>query len=168
VVYLGTFSKCLAPFVRTGFLIAPERLVGPLADLVRRTNLRGSVPHQRARARFIEEGHLERHVLAAKRRYRRRLRTILAYLDRRFAGEVRIGGADTGFHLHVRFPSRRFGPAFVPACESEGIRVSLESDWRARPVEDGDALVLGYGNVADARLVEGLERLSRLVAGGVA
>ena len=166
VVYLGTFSKCLAPFVRTGFLIAPERLVGPLADLVRRVNLRGSIPHQRSLARFIEEGHLERHVLAAKRRYRARLRTIVSFLDGHFAGEIRIGGADTGFHLHVRFRSRRFGPAFVRACESEGLRVSLESDWRAEPAEDCDALVLGYGNVADARLLEGLERLSRIVSHG--
>ncbi|WP_437738963.1 hypothetical protein [Sorangium sp. So ce1335] len=62
VVYLGTFSKCLAPFVRVGYLIAPPHLVGPIEDLVRRTNLRGSIPHQRTLARFIEEGHLERHV----------------------------------------------------------------------------------------------------------
>ncbi|WP_437941914.1 aminotransferase class I/II-fold pyridoxal phosphate-dependent enzyme [Sorangium sp. So ce341] len=73
VVYLGTFSKCLAPFVRVGYLIAPPHLVGPIADLVRRTNLRGSTPHQRTLARFIEEGHLERHIFAMKRRYRARL-----------------------------------------------------------------------------------------------
>jgi GntR family transcriptional regulator/MocR family aminotransferase len=163
VVYLGTFSKCLAPFVRTGFLIAPDRLVEPLADFLRRGNLRGSLVHQGALARFIEGGHLDRHVFQAKRRYRARLEAILSFFERRLAGEARISGAETGFHVHVRFRSRRFGPALVGACEGEGLRLSLETEWRAEPPAECDALVLGYGNVADARLLEGLDRLFRIM-----
>jgi GntR family transcriptional regulator/MocR family aminotransferase len=166
VVYLGTFSKCLAPFVRVGYLLAPPQLLGPLAELVRRTNLRGSIPHQRTLARFIEEGHLERHVLAVKRRYRRRLEAILALVGRRWPGEVAVGGAETGFHLHLRFTRHRFGPTFADACAAEGLRLSTEADFRAAPPappQATDALVLGYGNVADERLGDGLEKLAELV-----
>ncbi|WP_437779078.1 PLP-dependent aminotransferase family protein [Sorangium sp. So ce1097] len=163
VVYLGTFSKCLAPFVRVGYLIAPPRLVGPIADLVRRTNLRGSIPHQRALARFIEEGHIERHIFAMKRRYRARLEAILAFLGTRYGDEVRTGGGETGFHLHVRFGGRRFGPGFADACSAAGLRISTEDEFRAEPSREGDALVIGYGNVADEKLDEGLELLGALV-----
>ncbi|WP_437758565.1 PLP-dependent aminotransferase family protein [Sorangium sp. So ce1389] len=163
VVYLGTFSKCLAPFVRVGYLIAPPHLVGPIADLVRRTNLRGSIPHQRALARFIEEGHLERHIFAMKRRYRARLEAILAFLETRYGDQVRTGGGETGFHLHVRFDGRRFGPTFTDACSAKGLRISTEDEFRAEPSSESDALVIGYGNVADEKLDEGLELLGALV-----
>ncbi|KYF56860.1 hypothetical protein BE08_16835 [Sorangium cellulosum] len=165
VVYLGTFSKCLAPFVRVGYLIAPPRLVGPIADLVRRTNLRGSIPHQRALARFIEEGHLERHIFGMKRRYRARLEAILAFLGTRYGDAVRTAGGETGFHLHARFGARRFGPGFADACSAAGLRISTEDEFRAEPSREreGDALVIGYGNVADDRLDEGLELLGTLV-----
>ena len=163
VVYLGTFSKCLAPFVRVGYLIAPPHLTAGLADLVRRTNLRGSIPHQRTLARFIEEGHLERHVFAMKRRYRSRLEAILGFLEDRYRGEVRVGGAETGFHLHVRFAAHRFGQPFLDACNAEGLRISTEADFLAEPPGQSDALVIGYGNIADAKLGEGLAALAALV-----
>jgi GntR family transcriptional regulator/MocR family aminotransferase len=163
VVYLGTFSKCLAPFVRVGYLLPPPRLVGPLADLVRRTNQRGSIPHQRALARFLEEGRLEKHVLAMKRRYRARLEVVLAFLARRFGADAQANGAETGFHLHVRFARRRFGRAFEDGCAAAALRVSTEGDFRAAPTGESDALVIGYGNVADERLEEGLAVLGDLV-----
>ncbi len=163
VVYLGTFSKCLAPFVRVGYLLAPPSLAGPLADLVRRTNLRGSIPHQRTLARFLEEGQLEKHVLATKRRYRARLEVLRAFLARRFGDEARASGAETGFHLHVRLAGRRFGQAFEEACAAAALRVSTEDDFRAAPRGESDALVVGYGNVADERLEEGLGVLGELV-----
>jgi GntR family transcriptional regulator/MocR family aminotransferase len=163
VAYLGTFSKCLAPFVRTGYLIAPAHLTGPLAELVRRTNLRGSIPHQRTLARFLEEGRLERHVFSAKRRYRARLEAVLSFLEERWGGEARASGAETGFHLYVRFASRRFGARFLEACDAEGLRVSTGADFLAEPPPESDALVIGYGNVADAKLGEGLASLASLV-----
>jgi GntR family transcriptional regulator/MocR family aminotransferase len=163
VVYLGTFSKCLAPFVRTGYLIAPDRLAEALADYLRRANLRGSLVHQRTLARFIEQGHLERHVFLVKRRYRARLETILGFFERKLPGEAQLSGVETGFHVHVRFGTHRFGSAFASACEAQGLRLSLETEWRAEPASECDALVLGYGNVADTRLPEGLERLLRII-----
>jgi GntR family transcriptional regulator/MocR family aminotransferase len=163
VVYLGTFSKCLAPFVRLGYLLAPPNLVQPLADLVRRTNLRGAIPHQRTLARFIEEGHLEKHVFAMKKRYRARLEAILELTARRWGGEVTTGGVESGFHLHLRFATHRFGPDFADRCGAEGLRLSTEADFRAEPPAETDALVLGYGNVDDERLGEGLEKLAELV-----
>jgi GntR family transcriptional regulator / MocR family aminotransferase len=163
VVYLGTFSKCLAPFVRTGFLIVPDRLVEPLAEFLRRANLRGSLVHQGTMARFIEGGHLERHVFMMKRRYRARLEAILAFFDQRLREEAQVSGAETGFHICLRFSSQRFGSAFTHACEAEGLRLSLETEWRAHPATESDALVLGYGNLTDARLGAGLEVLARVM-----
>jgi len=64
--------------------------------------------------------------------------------------------------VHLRLPGRRFDAAFVDACRAEGIAISIEDDWRVRP-RGCDALVLGYGNIGEERIEEGLARLGALV-----
>ena len=56
-----------------------------------------------------------------------------------------------------------FGQPFLDACSAEGLRISTEADFRAEPPPESDALVIGYGNIAEAKLGEGLAALAALV-----
>ena len=62
VLYVGSFSKVLLPTLRLGFVVAPP----PLHDALRKakyvTDWHTPVPVQAAAARFIEHGHLARHI----------------------------------------------------------------------------------------------------------
>ena len=94
VVYAGTASKTLAPGLRLGWLVLPERLVAPV---VAARPLAGGDPpvlDQLALAGLLASGGFDRHVRRMRQRYRRRRDALLAVL----AGRPTRGIA-AGLHL---------------------------------------------------------------------
>ena len=62
VFYVGTFSKCMLPALRLGFLVAPDWALGALVLAKNCLDWHCSTPTQLAVAGFIADGHLARHI----------------------------------------------------------------------------------------------------------
>ena len=99
VIYMNTFTRTLAPSMRIGYIVLPPPL---LAEYDRRlSHLSSTVPtlEQHVLARFLADGSFERHVRRLRSIYRRRRDTLIAALDREFAGSIRVIGHDAGVHV---------------------------------------------------------------------
>ena len=62
VIYIGSFSKILAPALRIGFAVVPSRLVPRWIEEKQFTDVHTDALTQRALASFITSGALERHI----------------------------------------------------------------------------------------------------------
>ena len=71
VIYLNTFSKLLAPSVRTGFLVLPEALAAEYRGRLDFYSCTVPVFDQLVLAAFIEAGHMERYINRRRRALRR-------------------------------------------------------------------------------------------------
>lgn len=67
VLYLNTFSKILAPSMRTGFLVLPEALLTRYQERLGFCSCTVPVFDQLVLAEFIAQGHLERYINRRKR-----------------------------------------------------------------------------------------------------
>src|SRR5258708_11639517 len=90
VIYVGTLSKSLSPALRLGYAVLPPPLIEQYRRLKRLTDLHSPVLEQLILARFIEEGHLERHIMKMKRIYRKRREALIAALTATFHGYIQI------------------------------------------------------------------------------
>ena len=163
VVYAGTFSKCLFPSLRIGYLIASGPLGRKLRARKRALMMRVPGDVQRALALFLERGYLDAHVRSMKKVYRERAGRIRAELDRRMGNRWRADGTEGGFHWSVRFEGARFGSEFFAACSGAGLALKGEGHYRMGEDLRTDRLVLGFGNIRDDRIEEGIELLCSLV-----
>lgn len=150
VVYLGTFSKALAPSLRVGFLIAPQPLRDALLHLKVRTDYHSSWLNQRALARYLSCGAFDRHLRRMRRLYRERRDRLVDVLEPLPRGVEWVGLA-AGLHGTLRLPEGVDAMQVAANCRARGVFVRTLSDYACGPI-DFDGLVLGYGASTCAQL----------------
>jgi GntR family transcriptional regulator/MocR family aminotransferase len=114
-------------------------------------------------AEFIESGGYDRHLRAARKRYRARRDALLAALAHHLP-EYRIGGVAAGLHLVLAppdDPARRLQPAqAVRAAAAAGLHIASVRQYQVDTGTPDAALVLGYGNLADNEVDRAVSRLA--------
>lgn len=163
VIYLGTFSKILAPALRMGYAVLPERLVSDFARLKYITDHHYPTVDQQALAKFIEEGLLERHIVRMKKVYRRRQEVLIESLLAAFGDNLVIEGQSTGMHIAVRFPGCFFDKKMLEECMEAGVKIYPVSMHSIGKGKHTDSLVLGYGNLPEERIRIGVIRLRKVL-----
>ena len=158
VLYVGTFSKTLAPGLRVSWIVVPDALVDVFAAARAVASGGPPFPLQAALAAFVAEGHFALHVRRASAIYRERRDALVSALEHRLGGVVRVQGAATGLHLVARFDGDDV--AVAAAAEAENVVAPALSAY-AIGGRGPAGLVLGFaadGPVAIERAVERLER----------
>ena len=85
-VYLGSFSKILAPGLRLGYLVAPPALYPKLLQAKQAADLHTPSFNQRVVAEVLKDSFIERHVPTIRALYKQQCEAMLAALDREMAG----------------------------------------------------------------------------------
>ena len=164
VIYAGTASKTLAPGLRLGWLVVPAALIDRVVAEKTLDDGGSSVLDQLALAAMIERHDLDRHVRAARQRYRRRRDRLVETLGRR-APAVHVRGIAAGLHAVLELPPRsRSEDELVEAAARRGLALmSLASCRRAaRPA--APALVVGYATPPEHAYDAALGALARLLS----
>jgi GntR family transcriptional regulator / MocR family aminotransferase len=161
VALTGSVTKTLAPAVGLGWAAIPPAWT----PLVRATIVRSSGPpilDQLAFAEFLRTGRYDRHLRAARIRYRTRRDGLVRALAVRLP-DSRVCGVSAGLHFVLYLPAGSDAPAVISRAAHEGVRVANLDTYRFTPAPELPGLVLGYGNLADHQVQEAVTRLTSSV-----
>lgn len=86
VIYLGSFSKILAPGLRLGYVVAPPALYPKLLQAKQAADLHTPGFNQRVVLEVLKDGFLDRHVPTIRARYRLQRDAMMAALQEHMAG----------------------------------------------------------------------------------
>jgi GntR family transcriptional regulator/MocR family aminotransferase len=163
VIYMGTASKTLAPALRLGWLVLPPELVAPVVE---QRNLadHGAPPlEQLALAQLLRGGAYDRHLRQARRRYRSRRDALVAAVARHLPG-ARVTGLAAGLHAIVRLPAAVDGSELIGAAAQRSVGVYPLGFAFMEAQDCSDGLVLGYANLDEHAIEEGIHRLAGALA----
>lgn len=162
VVYAGTASKILAPALRLGWFVVPAALL-PAVRAEKLLADQGSPRiEQLAFAAFLERGHLDRHLRGMRLRYRDRRNRVIDALAAELPGAV-VRGIAAGLHVTVELPAEHDEAAVRREAERRGIALSTMSDYRPPPTGLPPTLILGYSQMSEGRIRDGVRELAAAV-----
>ena len=121
-VYLGSFSKVLAPGLRLGFLVAPQALYPKLLQAKQAADLHSPSFNQRMVAEVMKDGFLDRHVPTIRALYKSQRNAMLAALEREMAGlDVQWNTPAGGMFLWARLPVGVDAVELLPRAVDKGV-----------------------------------------------
>ncbi|MBS0343274.1 MAG: PLP-dependent aminotransferase family protein [Proteobacteria bacterium] len=121
-IYLGSFSKVLAPGLRLGFMVAPKSIFPKLLQAKQAADLHSPIFNQRMVYEVMKDGFLERHVPTIRALYKRQRDAMLAALQREMKGlDVQFNSPAGGMFLWLRMPEGIDTVSLLPKAVERGV-----------------------------------------------
>jgi DNA-binding transcriptional MocR family regulator len=161
-VHSSSFSKSVAPGLRVGYLLLPERLVEPIGALATQTYVSPPLLPQAQLHHFLAAGHLEPHLASLRGFLRERRDALLETLAQELPEDARWTRPEGGYFLWLELPGALDTAALLGRARSAGVAFVPGSgffpDGRGRSTA---RLSFSYPSVDEIRV--GARRLAALV-----
>ena len=158
VIYIGTFSKSIAPAIRMSYLVLPETVCSLYKERCGFISSTVSKVDQLILQKFIEEGYYERHLNKTRALYRNRHDVLLNAL-KDMTTDFMISGENAGVHLLLRFHDGRSEEELIRLAKEKEVKVYGLSEYyvgenkKEKQDQKEAVILLGYANMSDEKIM---------------
>lgn len=153
VIYLGTFSKSIAPAIRMSYMVLPEELATVYHEKCGFISSTVSKVDQLIVQHFIEEGYYERHLNKTRALYKGRHDVLIRALQE-MNFDCKIAGEYAGVHLLMSFADHVSESELVRRAENAEVKVYGLSDYCIGENHRSATILLGYANLSEEEIRE--------------
>lgn len=159
VIYIGTFSRAIAPAIRIGYLVLPNILLDLYKKYLYHYSCSVSRIDQAIITNFIDKGYFERHLNKMRKIYKNK-HDILINALKIFGDSIEILGENAGLHLVIRFKLSLSELTLIDTAKSYGIHLYGISDHYIKNCDSNfPTILLGYAKIKEADINEGIQLL---------
>lgn len=179
VIYLGTFSKAIAPAIRVSYMVLPYPLLEKYRSECSFISSTVSRIDQTILNEFIRDGYFERYLNKMRKVYRTKHDLLLGEV-RGWEKDFAVSGENAGLHILLTDKRGRDEESLVRAAQKADVRVYGMSAFRMTVTGSTEKLtnevkiaeerkgknstatvILGYGSLSETEIREGIERLKK-------
>ena len=161
VIYMGTFSKAIAPAIRISYMALPKSLLELYHERCRFFSSTVSRIDQKILQQFMEDGHFERHLNRMRKTYRIKHDEMIRSL-KPFLKKFSIKGENAGTYLTLTSKDGKTEKELIALASQVGIKVYGISQELSLKKEEYHTVLLGFGALTLEQIKEGLSLLSKV------
>jgi 2-aminoadipate transaminase len=161
-IYLGSFSKVLAPGLRLGYLVAPPALFPKLLQAKQAADLHTPGFNQRVAFEVIRNGLLDSHLPKVRARYKAQRDAMISALDQHLPAGCRFDVPAGGMFFWVELPEGMDAEALLPKAVAAGMAFVPGAPFYCHAPRL-NTLRLSFVTVAPALIDQGVAALGRVL-----
>jgi 2-aminoadipate transaminase len=162
-IYLGSFSKVLAPGLRLGYVVAPPALVPKLLQAKQAADLHTPGFNQRVAHEVIRNGFLDTHLPKVRARYKAQRDAMRDALDKHLPAGCRFNVPAGGMFFWVELPDGLDAVALLPRAVEAGMAYVPGAPFYCEAPR-ANTLRLSFVTVAPPLIEQGVAALGRVLA----
>ncbi len=163
VIYLGTFSKSIAPSLRISYMVLPQHLLKNYQNFCGFYSTTVSKIQQEVLREFISGGYFGRHLNKMRGIYKNKHDFLVSELKKRPWVE-NIAGDNAGLHVLVQVDTQMSEEELCERAAEQGIHLmGISEHYIHKPPVSKPIILLGYGKPDEKKILEGLNRLEQII-----
>lgn len=162
VIYIGTFSKSIAPAIRMSYMVLPAPLMELYNKKLSFYSSTVSRIDQTIVNTFISDGYYERHLNKMRAIYRNKHDLLLNEL-KGLDSRIQISGENAGIHIMLTIDTSYTEQELINRAIKAGARVyGLTEYFIEKPMKaERPTIILGYANLSDFEIIKGVNLLKQ-------
>jgi 2-aminoadipate transaminase len=167
VLYVGSFSKILAPALRAGWVVVPEELMLPLSVAKESADIDTATFAQRIISAYLDTGQLSSHINTLRCQYKLRRDMMLCVLEEHFPDEARWRKPECGIFFWIGLPgSVNVDELFRTSIEIEKVAFIPGYAFSAHGRRSQPpSMRLNFSHSTPEQIADGIPRLARVLKG---
>lgn len=162
IVHMGSFSKVLAPGLRVGYLIAPQKLHSKLVQAKQAADLHTPSFNQRIVYEAVKDGFLDEHIPQIRTLYAQQCRAMLEALKHHFPASVTWNQPEGGMFIWVKLPQGVDSSALLEKAVAQNVAFVPGAPFFANEPQT-NTLRLSFVTVPKEKIEEGVARLGKII-----
>ncbi len=162
VIYIGGFTKVIAPAIRIGYLIAPKDFIDEATRLRKIIDRQGDSLLEQTLARMITTGDVQRHCQKALRTYKARRDLFCSLLKEKLGTYLDFEIPKGGMAVWVRLNKKYCWDDIVN--QSEKLNLELNPEWRRYDSNNSghNGIRLGFASLNEEEICEVINRMEKV------
>ncbi len=164
VIYIGTFSKAIAPAIRVGYMILPPELLKQYEIICGHYSCTVSRIDQAILTLFLQEGYFEKHVNRMRKIYRSKHDLVLECLHPLIQKHhLKLQGEHAGMHITIELPPGLSEAQLIRTAGRHGIHLYGIHDHYLPdhfPEHPQEAILLGYSGLSEDEIKDGIRLMT--------
>jgi len=157
VIHIGSFSKSIAPALRTGYIVAGEEMIARLLAL--KTDGGSGALEQMALAEYCTT-HFTTHVPQLARALRGKLETMMEVLAEQFGTAAEFDDPPGGIFLWIKLPDEVDTLKLAAAALTAGVAINPGPEWSTNKAYAKSRLRLCFASPTVEEIREGVATLA--------
>lgn len=158
VIYIGTFSKAIAPAIRISYLVLPEALLGRYENAGRSFSCTVSRIDQKMVQLFMERGYYERHLNKMRALYKSKHDILLSEV-KKLKCVRKVLGDRAGVHILLQLVPGKSEREMIEKAREAGVKVYPLSEYCIDQRKYEPTIILGYATMSEEEIKEAVDVL---------
>ena len=159
VIYIGSFSKSVAPALRVGYIVAPWAILSRMLSI--KTDAGSGSVEQMMLAEYCAP-HFNKHVPVLTKGLRKKLNTLMESLNEQFGTAAEFEEPKGGIFLWVKLPDNVDTTKLYPAALAAGVAINPGPEWSVNKPHSKSRMRLCFASPTHDEIRKGIAALAEV------